>query len=208
MAGPSSDDRLQLYFDGELSDAHAAKLRAELEADEALRAKLEGLARLRTLLVASAEERGDEVDSEALWNAIAARLGEEAADDDPMLPRDEAEPEPVRPQLAVLPGGRQSEPVIAKPARSRVAWIGIAATVALAAAALLFVLRPFETRTTVEPTPLAAAPPPGSEVVEVDFGYSTGAIFSVEGREGEHYAVVWISDENPDLDAAGEERVQ
>src|SRR5690606_20847324 len=123
MAGPSSDDRLQQYFDGELSDADAAELRAALEGDEALRAKLEGLARLRTLLVASAEERGDEVDSEDLWSRITARLGEEADDDDPMLPRDEAEPEPARPQLAVVAGGRESEPVIAKPVRSNVVWI-------------------------------------------------------------------------------------
>lgn len=206
MAGVGSEDRLQQYFDGELADAEASELRAELEGDEALRAKLEGLAHLRTLLVAGAEERGDEVDSEALWSGITARLGEEADDDDPMLPADEAEPI-ARPALSVVRGGRQSEPVALQPKRSNAVWIGVATTLALAAAVLLVVLRPFGG--TEEPdVPLAAAPPPGSEVVEVDFGYSTGAIFSVEGQEGEHYAVVWISDEKPEVDDDAQERVQ
>lgn len=208
MAGVGSEDRLQQYFDGELADGEAAALRAKLESDEELRAKLEGLAHLRKLMVAGAQDRGDEVDSDALFGAISARLGNAAAeDDDPMLPLDEAEPATARPPLAVVPGGKKAEPAQpkAKPRRN-VAWIGIAATLAVAAAVLLFVLRPFDFGTTEPTTPMAEAPPPGSEVVEVDFGYSTGAIFSVEGQEGEHYAVVWISDEKPDLEA--EERIQ
>ena len=43
----------------------------------------------------------------------------------------------------------------------------------------------------------------------MDFGYSTGAIFSVEGQEGERIAVVWISDEKPAVDdVESEERIQ
>ncbi len=211
MAGVGSEDRLQQYFDGELADADAAELRAELESDEALRAKLEGLAHLRTLMVAAAEEQGDEVDSEALWSGITAKLGESAAGDDPMLPAEEAEPA-GRPALSVVQGGKRSEgkrsePVAQPARRSNVVWIGITATLAVAAAVLLVVLRPWS-GTGETDVPLAAAPPPGSEIVEVDFGYSTGAIFSVEGQEGEHYAVVWISDEKPEVEDETEERVQ
>ncbi|MCZ7678686.1 MAG: hypothetical protein M5U28_07905 [Sandaracinaceae bacterium] len=128
-----------------------------------------------------------------------------------MLPAEEAEPA-GRPALAVVQGGKRSEgkrsePVAQPPKRSNVVWIGITATLAVAAAVLLVVLRPWS-GTGETDVPLAAAPPPGSEVVEVDFGYSTGAIFSVEGQEGEHYAVVWISDEKPEVEDETEERVQ
>lgn len=209
MAGARSDDRLQQYFDGELAGAEAEALRREIEADESLRAKLEGLAQLRTLLVAGAEAQGDEVDSESLWAGIESRLATAAeADDDPMLPRDEVdEAEPARPALGVIPGGKATEAT--KP-RTNVVWIGLATTLAIAAAVLLVVLRPFDFGAgddTDGGGPVADAPRPGSEVEEVDFGYSTGAIFSVEGQEGERYAVVWISDEKPAVEG-GQERLQ
>ncbi len=209
MASPSRDDRLQQYFDGELTDAEAAELRAAIEEDEALQGKLEGLAHLRTMLVSAAEERGDEIDSEALWSGISARLGEGSElDDDPMLPPENDEVS--RPGLSVVKGGKKAasaRPAAGKPARgNNVVWIGVASVIALAAAVLLVVMRPFDLGSGT--TPQASAPPPGSEVVEVDFGYNTGAIFSVEGQEGEHYAVVWISDEKPDVDEEGVERIQ
>lgn len=198
MAGASSDDRLQQYFDGELSADDAAALRLELEADGELRAKLEGLAHLRTLLVAAAEERGDEVDADALFARIGAELAsDEDSADEP------SEAAPARPALGVVQGGKTSS---AEPARrTNVVWIGVAATLAIAAAVLLVVLRPFDDGGTV---PVASAPPAGSEIESVDFGYSTGAIFSVEGQEGEHYAVVWISDEKPELEDETQERIQ
>ncbi len=66
------------------------------------------------------------------------------------------------------------------------------------------VVRPFD----LNRDKVAEAPPPGTEVEQVDFGYSTGAVFSVEGSEGERYAVVWISDEKPTLDQDSQERLQ
>lgn len=206
MAG--SEDRLQQYFDGELTGEAAEAVRQELEESSEVRAKLEGLSHLRTMLIAAAEERGDEVDSEALFAGIAAKLAEgelaegELTDDDPMLP---AAPATPRPALGVIPGGKKTEPA-PKPARKRVSnvvWIGSA--LAVAAAVLLFVMRPDGADPNVPDVPIAAAPPPGSEVVDVDFGYSTGAVFSVEGQQGQQYAVVWISDEAP---GGAPERVQ
>lgn len=199
------DDRLQKYFDGELDGEPARALRQELDADADLRAKLEGLAHLRTLMVAAAEARAEEIDSGALFGAIEAKLAEDAAeDDDPMLPAQEVldeEPAPpaARPRLGVVPGGKKSEKSDANAAATRnrnVVWIGTATVLAIAAAVLLVIVQPFGGP---GEGPVAGAPPPGSEVVEVDFGYSTGAVFSVEGQQGEHYAVVWISDEKVDL---------
>lgn len=203
MAG--SEDRLQQYFDGELTSEAAEAVRQELEESSEVRAKLEGLSHLRTMLVAAAEEHGDEVDSEALFAGIAAKLAESAEGelaDDPMLP---AAPATPRPALGVIPGGKKAEPA-PKPAKKRVSnviWIGSA--LAVAAAVLLFVMQPDGADPNVPDVPIAAAPPPGSEVVDVDFGYSTGAVFSVEGQQGQQYAVVWISDEAP---GGAPERVQ
>jgi hypothetical protein len=218
MAG--SEDRLQQYFDGELEGARAESVRAELERNPELRAKLEGLAHLRRLLVDAAEQRGDEVDSDALFARITAKLAtaEDVEDDDPMLPPDEATPVHVmRPALKLVANGRTAEaakPAAAtKPATSNgpakkrnVIWIGVGTALAIAAAVLLIVLDPFGAGRSPE-MPVAAAPPPGTEVIEVDFGYSTGAVFSVRGQEGERYAVVWISDENPAV-GRSDERVQ
>ncbi len=207
MTGARVDDRLQQYFDGELAGAETDALERELEADAELRAKLEGLAHLRTLLVAAAEEQGDQLDSEAMWAGIESRLGAEAEEDDPMFPA-EVDPEPARPALGVIPGGKPAEHERREPKRrNNVVWIGVATTLAIAAAVLLVVVKPFDLGAGGS-DPLAEAPPPGTEVEQVDFGYNTGAVFSVEGQEGEQYAVVWISDEKPTIDENGQERLQ
>lgn len=214
MAG--SEDRLQQYFDGELTGEAAEAVRREIEDDTAVRAKLEGLAHLRTLIARAAEDRGDEIDSDALFAGITAKLGAASEDDDPMLPVEEEPAAPKRPALGVIPGGKvtggkvtsgkvDAAPKTAKDVshekkKSNVVWIGTAAVLAAAAAVLLVVLEPFDGGAVPTDDPIAVAPPPGSEVVDVDFGYSTGAVFSVEGQEGHRYAVVWISDEAPIAD--------
>jgi hypothetical protein len=101
-------------------------------------------------------------------------------------------------------------------------WAGIAiAGAALAAAVLLIVLRPGGAP---EETPLAVVddtvPPEAgpevapeddsqpqlaaveeqvfrTEVLGVDFGENSGAIFAIEGEDGERYAVVWLADVQP-----------
>jgi hypothetical protein len=188
MASANTDDRLQQYFDGELSAEDAENVRREIAEAPELSAKVEGLAHLRSLVKTSAEATADDLDSEALWGAISARMGDQIVDDEPMFP---TETPAERPALGVVTGGKKEEPK--KRSRS-VVWVSFGATLAAAAAVLMLVLRPFDT---VPETP--PAPPPGSEIVEVDFGYSTGAIFSVE-QEGARYAVIWISDEKPEVD--------
>ncbi len=201
MAGARSDDRLQQYFDGELPQGDADALRLELDSDAELRAKLEGLSHLRTLLVAAAEERADELDSDTLFASVLAKLGDEsAASAEAEADAATDTPSPARPALTVVQGGKTPQVRAEPPARSSVVWFGVAVGLAVAAAVLLAVLKPFGlggSATESGDDAMAGAPPPGSEVEEVDFGYSTGAIFSVEGQEGERYAVVWISDEKP-----------
>lgn len=106
--------------------------------------------------------------------------------------------------------------------RRRVVGVVIAG-LALAAAVLLLVLRPGEPAPGTSPDLIAtggddlapggfvhpdavdpaAAPETAeelvfrTEVLEVDFGTNSGAVFSVEGDDGEHYAVVWLADVQP-----------
>jgi hypothetical protein len=49
----------------------------------------------------------------------------------------------------------------------------------------------------IAPPPTAAEEVARTEVLEVDFGDNSGAIFSVEGEDGERYAVVWLADVQP-----------
>lgn len=197
------DDQLQQYFDGELPADEMEALRAELEQDDALQAKLEGLTQLRSLIREAYEPGHLElpIGSDAAFAAIAARL-EEGAGEEPA-----ANEATERPGLRVVDGGREDVPAAPKTAggTSRGMWLGIGGlTLAAAAALLIFFLRPTDGTT---PTPggddtdpggrvAAAEPPPGSEIEQVDLGHSTGAIFQVED-EGALYAVVWISDEKP-----------
>lgn len=221
MAAVNSEDRLQQYFDGELPDDEMEDVRRELASDEALRAKRDGLAHLSTLISVGAEEMAKDLDADALFASIRARLAEDIHDDDPMFPQaptaqvatgQAAPPEAAetRPALRVLAGGKTAEPTLSSAPRSR-RGVFIALTVtALAAAAALafFFTRPGAGLPGDERSPIAALePPPGSEVEEVDFGFSTGAIFTVEGQQGEQYAVVWISDEKIENEEQ-EERLQ
>lgn len=215
-----NEDLLSQHFDGELADEDAEVLRRELERDGELHAKLEGLEHLSSLIGEAATTRGDEVDSDALFASITAELDDDVVDDEPMYPVAVPD-EPRRPKLAVVAGGQKASEVETRrgtgrsePRRRAGLWIGVGATVAAAAALLLWVMQPGDG---AQPTTLddgsgstiaEVAPPHGSEIEEVDFGYNTGAIFSVEGSEGEQYAVVWISDEKPILDEEAEERVQ
>ncbi|MCB9594945.1 MAG: hypothetical protein H6719_19640 [Sandaracinaceae bacterium] len=198
MTEPNLDETLQLYFDGELPPEEADALRVRIESEPELQAKLDGLAHLRTMLQAVlAPERLAAPDADAMFAAIEGSLaaGDEAE------PEAEEEPEvlsPVAPGLRVVAGGKKDAGAEPAPSRGPL-WLGVGAVVLAAAAAFwFFVIRPGQTETPdTNPDPIAAAPPPGSEIEQIDFGHSTGAIFQVED-EGAQYAVVWISDEKPD----------
>ncbi len=203
MSALERENTLQQYFDGELPAEEAAVLRAELEDDEDLRAKLEGLVHLRTLLrVALAPERISGLDGEALFASIESRLDEDEDDEDQDEVEDAQPEEHVaapRP-LRAIEGGKKTEP--AEDRRGATVWIGVVGgALAAAAAVWFFVLRPAdsvsETGTTTPPIAETLRPEPGSEIEDIDFGFNTGAIFQVEGPEGASYAVIWISDEKP-----------
>lgn len=140
-----------------------------------------------------------------------------------------AEERARRPALRAIAGGGSGADGARGPAaraddgaRTRRTVGVIIAGLALAAAILLIVVRPGE-------------PPPGdggtvadrgeaddgaggpardsaeeivmrTEVLEVDFGSNSGAIFSVEGDHGERFAVVWLADVQPKPPGEGEER--
>lgn len=220
----TSDARLHAYFDGELSPAEAAEVRERLEADPRLRAKLEGLGEVRALVRASVAPALADVPSDDLWARIEA--GIQASEPDIQAGTEAGTKKPAgeaRPGLRVIDGGgsaRERSP--GPPRRSaddpnrgrRVAGVVIAG-LALAAAVLLLVLRPGEPAPGASPEQIAtgggnALPVPGSaepesaeelvfrtEVLEVDFGSNSGAVFSVEGDDGERYAVVWLADVQP-----------
>ena len=190
MTEPNLDDTLQRHFDGDLSPEEAEVFRVELEADADLRARLEGLERLRTLLRAAfAPEHVEVPDADAAFAAIERALSEPPAAIEPA-----AEVARPRPALRAIAGGA---PKAAAPSSRTGLWISVATVGLAAAAAMAFVVR----RDPVGPSrpdPIAAAsPPPGSEIEQIDFGHSTGAIFQVEDQ-GAQYAVVWISDEKPE----------
>ena len=198
----SADEQLSRYYDGELPPEEAAALEAQLADDEGLRAKLDGLTHLSTLIRESTRDVAADLDSEGLFDAIAARFDESAPGDAPLFPEEVSAEAPTtsheRPALRVVHGGKSG----IRPARdsrldrrtnTMMAFGGLAAA---AAVAFAVISGPVEG---VHPAPetapiLAVAPPPGSEVEAVDFGANTGAIFSVEGQAGEQYAVIWISD--------------
>ncbi len=223
----SGDERLMQYFDGELSSEETDVMRAELDGDDDLAARLAGLAHAQDLVrgafagAVSDLEDAPAYDADAMFAAITARAGADVADDDPMLPAevlDESPAEeenaaeeeeddarvvdaPERPALRVVPGGKPADEVPAEvihpaepPSRTGV-WLGVAGVLA-AAAALFFFLRPPSAVNDPGGDPVAAAPA-GSEVEDVDFGYSTGSIFTVDDPEEDaQYAVIWISDED------------
>ena len=168
-----NEDLLSQYFDGELAGEEAEAVRRALEDDAKLQAKLEGLEHLHGLFDVATEARGDEVDSDALFARIEAKLADDVADDEPMFPGAAPPEEAPRPKLAVVRGGKPDAPAKAPaerpaPRRNTGLWIGIGATLAAAAALLLWVMRPGDT---TQPTvddgggaTIAEAPPHGSEI--------------------------------------------
>jgi hypothetical protein len=75
------------------------------------------------------------------------------------------------------------------------AVFGVVTAMAAAAMIAIVLRKPVQPDVEARPTPEAIElPPPGSEVVAVEFGRSTGTVFEVEGSSGQPLAVVWIDD--------------
>jgi anti-sigma factor RsiW len=178
MGSPKTqDEKLQMFFDGELGPDEEAGVRRSLEGSPEGAAQLREWEQLSTAMKSVASDWAGELDSDALFARIENEISDAAA------PAEEPKSEhSAAPALRVVPGGRE-----------RRVWGGVATGFAAAAAIFLAVLAWPEPH--LDPTPVAR----GSEVLEADFGSNTGTIFEVEGGAGESLAVVWIDDEEVGL---------
>ncbi|MFO0695822.1 MAG: hypothetical protein U0230_19830 [Polyangiales bacterium] len=170
-------DTLQRYLDGDLLPAEAERVRAAVAASPELAAEVDRMSRLGDVVRASAPE-------------LEARMGDAQAADElfARIERAIAAPAPAK----VVPLASR---------RRRFLAAGTAGLLAAAAAVFLLVLnRPASddiARVGAEihgPTAPPVLGPRGTEILDIDFGKSTGTHFSVEGTHGEQIAVVWISD--------------
>ena len=176
MERAKTDEKLQMFFDGELSPEDEAELRRELEASPAGRLELRQWAEVRDAMQAASQQWSAELDSDALFARIAADLEPSAVAEPP------ANVVPIeRPnvELRAVPGGREKR-----------IWGGVAAGFAAAAAILLAVVSWPDER---NGSPLEASR--GTGVVEVAFGANSGTVFNVEAGAGQPLAVVWIDEE-------------
>jgi anti-sigma factor RsiW len=166
----TEDEKLQMFFDGELTPEEEAAVRRSLEGSPEGMAQLRDWKQLREAMKSASKDWAGEIDSDALFARIEAEIST------PVVPIEQ-------PALRVVPGGRE-----------RRVWGGVATGFA-AAAAILFAVIAWPAEPSVDSVPVAR----GSEVLEVDFGPNTGTIFEVEGGAGESLAVVWIDDEEVGL---------
>jgi len=170
MESAKTDEKLQMFFDGELTPEEEAAMRRDLERSSEGKAQIREWEQIREAMQSVSTEWAGAIDSDALFARIEAELGASAVE------------EPVQqtpPVLRVVPGGRE-----------RRVWGAVATGFAAAAAIFLAVMA----------WPAEQAPPGvgmarGSEVLEVDFGANAGTIFNVEGGAGESLAVIWIDDQ-------------
>ena len=176
MESPKTEDeKLQMFFDGELAPQEEAAVRRSLEGSPEGMARLREWEQLREAMKSVSEDWAGEIDSDALFARIETEISA------PVVPIEQ--PEREQPALRVVPGKRE-----------RRVWGGVATGFAAAAAIFLAVMA-WPGEPTVDSVPVVR----GSEVLEVDFGSNTGTIFEVEGGAGESLAVVWIDDEEVGL---------
>jgi len=172
--GKTEDEKLQMFFDGELAPEEEVALRRSLEGSPDGVAQLREWERLRNAMKSVSADWAGELDSDALFARIESDISA------PVVPIQQ--PKQAPPALRVVPGGRE-----------RRVWGGMATGFAAAAAIFLAVMAWPESH--LDPAPITR----GSEVLEADFGSNTGTIFEVEGGAGESLAVVWIDDEEVGL---------
>jgi anti-sigma factor RsiW len=165
------DETLQRFLDRELPEAEHTAVQRRVDASTEDRARLARLRRVGHLVRLAAADLAKPVGEPQHADALFARI--EAQVD-------------RRSRLSIHPGGGRVGRALAAGAM----------ITAMAAAVMLAVVLREPARPTIEArTPDAVElPPPGSEVVAVEFGHSTGTVFEVEGPSGQPLAVVWIDD--------------
>lgn len=205
-----SAEILHRHVDGELDEAGREALVRAAKLDPMVRARLEGLLEVRTLVQEAVEAQTPALDSEALWAAVQSKLAEGAAPSaEPVTA-----PAAPRPALRAISGGK-SDATPADPAvrmrRIGAAFIGVVAIAAVAVLAIRStddsgeIARVDTTEDAGGPAVapvIAVAEPARTEVLEVDFGTNIGTIFSIEGASGDRYAVVWLDESDAPTRAA------
>ncbi|HEX7478198.1 MAG TPA: hypothetical protein VF331_10355 [Polyangiales bacterium] len=183
-----NDELLQRHFDGDLDRDAADAARAHLAACEPCEARRRGLERLHMLLGTANDEAQQEADFAGLYDRIERGITTTNA----------SATDPGAGEVVELATRRRPRPVVAY----------VLTAAAAAAAVVIMVFRPGSndgarrpesvTGTDAQPQATApqAAPGPGrSEVVNVDFGTSTGTVFEISLADGTSTPVVWINDE-------------
>jgi hypothetical protein len=218
---PPSDLDLMLYADGELEAERVAEVEAWLAADAAARDKLAGLCTVSRVV------REGALDAAAGADDLADRIMAAIAPPAPLAPpapqppvtMGETPKPPARPAPAPIP----CAPSPAANDNGRRVLFVVAALVATAAAALLWVRPPGGVmagrgrpvtmegaeRPRAQPLPPAHSAGPagthgveadvehGVEVAAIDFGSTTGAVFYVPNgtSSSDTTTLVWLSDE-------------
>ena len=171
----TEDEKLQMFFDGELAPEEEAALRRDLEGSAEGQAQLREWEQIRGAMKSVSSDWAGALDSDALFARIESDIQAAAIPEAPEAPPVELAP----PVLRVVPGGRE-----------RRVWGAVATGFAAAAAIFLAVMAWPD-----QQAPSEGALTRGTEVLEVDFGANAGTIFNVKGGAGESLAVVWIDDE-------------
>ena len=199
------DEKLQAFYDGELTAGEADAVRRAIEASDVAQAQLAQLGRLSDLLQIASEDVSLDLPADDMFAKISSTLGDEKR-----LGRNQG-------GLRVIEGGKPRSVRPAATQTNRARWGFMAGAGAIAAAAVMAFYfaasPPAETARSSHPdegrvqvadlqvvehesslTTVEEDAPHGSEVVEFDFGHNSGTIFHVEGDLGQPLAVVWIDD--------------
>ncbi len=179
------DELLQRHFDGDLDRAAASTAQAHLASCDACAARQRGLERLHLLMGAASEGAQQEADFAGLYDRIEAGIGADAAG------------AATDTKVVELASRRRMRPMVAY----------VVTAAAAAAAVVITVFHPggstprdADSMVAMDGQPAAttpqAVPAPGrSEVVNVDFGTSTGTVFEISLADGSSTPVVWINDD-------------
>lgn len=193
-----SQEFLQRGYDGDLTNQEASELHRHLAGCPACQAELDSLGRLGQLVRWATRDAQD----------VTATATASSPNFDAMFASIEAGIDHPRSESGIEPAKTQKPAPVAtihRPSR----WLYRAApalgAVALAAAALLMVLRQDTVPGDANATPVnendviaIAAVPSRSEVVDVDFGSNAGQVFDIPMSDGSPIPVVWIDDDDED----------